>query len=229
METVAVFVVAFWVAFYTVQAVGRAVRARRTIGARTQVQIGGDGSTQIQVGRDLAVTVNPPNPASPRPPRGGSGQSTGYIVPAQQIRAVADDMTRRLNGLHTYENGGIRLPDVRNGGPFSTIATCPACGTYGLHPMRTPNPETPEREYARDAHGHIVASWADRWDETPYETVRTCLDPACKWEWGHAAPTAITGNARLDDAIDQIKTDPRRYFEQQTRPERLRPPAEETP
>lgn len=165
---IALFIIGVWAGHVIVTRVVRLARENRAPRARTQVQTGGDGAVQVQTGGDYSAT--------------------------RQLTAAADDLTRRLNDHPTHVGTGLRLP-VRNGGPFRAVTACPACGHYAAHPIRQPNPEPPTTEDVRDLHGRTVARYLPRWDERPYETVRTCAAPDCRWEWGHA-----TNPTRPEDA-----------------------------
>ena len=83
----------------------------------------------------------------------------------------------------------------RDGGPFTAGAVCPHCGYCDVHLMRVPNPEPPRLISAGKDREEIIV-WAgqsvqvidtppdlyDRWDERPFEVVRTCT--SCGYEWG---------------------------------------------
>lgn len=95
------------------------------------------------------------------------------------------------------------IPEVhpeRDGGPFSPAAECPKCGLVDLHLLRAPNPGQPQRldKFRREmqimsfslgfgiANRDMGVNWGfDRWDERPFESIRTCIDGECGYEWGH--------------------------------------------
>lgn len=86
----------------------------------------------------------------------------------------------------------MTAPDrQRDGGPFAAGAVCPHCSACDVHPIREPSAEPPKRPTTpffgtnlattRFAAGGGVEQY-DRWDERPFEVVRTCS--SCGWEWG---------------------------------------------
>ena len=82
----------------------------------------------------------------------------------------------------------MTAPDrQRDGGPFTAGAMCPWCGVGDVHPIREPNPVPPHlpgglgmRTEAFSRGG--VLEYRRRWDERPFEVVRTCTN--CTYEWG---------------------------------------------
>lgn len=90
----------------------------------------------------------------------------------------------------------MSAPDrQRDGGPFTAGAMCPHCHACDVHPMRVPNPAAPRLVQPSDGTVHqvlrfgggVVREWVDpdiydRWDERPYDVIRTCT--SCGYEWG---------------------------------------------
>lgn len=159
MESIALFFIAAFISYHLTAYVTARALKRRSISNRAQVQTGGDYSA------------------------------------ARQLTAAADDVTRRLND-HPAHVGTGRRNRTRNGGPFRAHTDCPACGAYTAHPIRPPRPEAPRTigtgnevtlSTANGPAHTYIDSHPDRWDERPYEIVRTCHDPDCGWEWGHTA------------------------------------------
>lgn len=85
----------------------------------------------------------------------------------------------------------------RDGGPFTFAAECPKCGLVDLHGLRAPNLDQPRRLEDWERRMSFMPLWGDprdsfgksyrfdRWDERPFESVRTCIDEDCGYEWGH--------------------------------------------
>lgn len=76
---------------------------------------------------------------------------------------------------------------------FTAAAMCPTCGMVAVHGMRQPNSEPPKQIHEPETEELWV--WGeykpiavyqndglDRWDERPYEIIRTCN--RCGKEWG---------------------------------------------
>ena len=89
-----------------------------------------------------------------------------------------------------------QLANLRDGGKFTATSACPKCGVIDVHPIREPNHAAPCLVRESDGTVTQVSMWGrgvvrewvdpdiyDRWDERPYETIRTCT--GCNWEWGH--------------------------------------------
>jgi hypothetical protein len=82
----------------------------------------------------------------------------------------------------------MTAPDLqRDGGPFTDGAACPWCGVCDVHPMRVPNPQAPPGRDPFDplalrafAQGGVLG--LPRWDERPFDVVRTCT--GCGYEFG---------------------------------------------
>lgn len=75
---------------------------------------------------------------------------------------------------------------------FTAITHCPRCNTIAVHPLREPNPDPPKQIHPPDTTqiiawgGQVIVDenddGLDRWDERPYEIIRTCA--RCGHEWG---------------------------------------------
>lgn len=88
----------------------------------------------------------------------------------------------------------MSAPDrQRDGGPFTAGAMCPHCHVCDVHPMRVPNPAAPRIVRLSSGirlemfGGGAVREWVDpdvydRWDERPFDVVRTCN--GCGYEFG---------------------------------------------
>ena len=81
---------------------------------------------------------------------------------------------------------------------FVAYCVCPRCASGDVHPIREANPDPPRLVRASNGETEDLVVWSgervqqvliqpdlyDRWDERPYEVVRTCS--SCDYEWGQS-------------------------------------------
>ena len=90
----------------------------------------------------------------------------------------------------------VRLHPARD--EFVVYCVCPRCATGDVHNLRESNPDPPRLVRASDGETEQIVNWSgerirqvfiqpdlyDRWDERPYDVVRTCN--SCGYEWGQS-------------------------------------------